>query len=241
MSALPQAHLHHCDYIEIIAAHTHTHTHTHRNQGVSLHIAGIHYNQSTPVCNTWCTPLQRLQRPGAPKGVTSLQARWIPAYPDIFDYHNCEACLNKQFLDNFTMTVLSADSLRCSSIDGFPAPPQEIAIFQRINISWPSQVPYVSWFCVSEAISPTLLSHFWHCKVKTPQIWVSTQNNLSRISKLLTLSSAFKRPFQLNPTEYSHKHVFVQLWENTQTEHQCCCPVQWALSTERPFVLLERN
>lgn len=46
MFALPQAHLHHCDHIEITAAHTH------RHQGVSPHIAGIHYNQSTTVCPT---------------------------------------------------------------------------------------------------------------------------------------------------------------------------------------------
>lgn len=58
---------------------------------------------------------------------------------------------------------------------------------------------------------------------------------------MLPLAPAFKHPFQLNPTEYSHKHVFVWIWEHTQTEHQCCCPVQWALSTERPFVLVERK
>lgn len=77
MFALPQAHLHHCDHVEIIAAHTQTH----RNQGVSLFIAGMHYNQSTPVCPTWCTPLQRLQRPGGPKGVTSLKPTgWMNPY-----------------------------------------------------------------------------------------------------------------------------------------------------------------
>lgn len=35
--------------------------------------------------------------------------------------------------------------------------------------------------------------------------------------------------------------VCAAMTTHTQTKHQCCCPVQWALSTERPFVLLERN